>query len=470
MPLSILSIRLARTKLSFLLVALVAFAVIAAACSSSDDEPAVDSSDDQAATTAETQTPAEADPEAQAQANDDEEAPGQSAPEASGDNGDDSDASEAESNEADSSEGGASDGATSDSDGASAGDDDAGDGDAADDDGGMSGGDDDSDGDDSSGDDGLGDDDGSEATTSTVSTLALGDLAAIEDLRFDGVIVLDILPNTPDGDLDLTAFGDIAIEGGFVAPADFEVAIRLGDGSAGFGPIGIVSLGDTLYTNLGFGWDAQEGGAGGLLDSFGGLVDPSALGIDPDAIDVEGVEEGGLEGLGDLVPEDFNFDEWDDDGTENLEFGPAQRYSITSDSLEDFVQRLLGDTLETLTEAADADEDALLDLSAVEDLDAEVEQAQIVVWIDEATGTLAAASLEIRDLVITDFDGDGNGLTIASVTMQIDVNPEFGLPTVILLEAEDLVIEGPDGAAGNLRLEFRTFDVNAGTAVIEAPI
>ena len=306
-------------------------------------------------------------------------------------------------------------------------------------------------------------DDGSDVAPAAAGNVGLGDLSAIQDLRFDGVIVLNLTPNAEGGDLELlAAFSDVTLEGGFIAPGDVELSIRLGD-DAGFPPLGIISLGDTLYTNLGFGWEAQEGGAGGLLD----LVDLSAFGVDPGAIDVEGVEDaGGLAGVSGLLPDDFSLDGWDVGGTEDRGFGLATRYSITTTSLEEFVERLLGG----VTPADLAGEDSVLDLSALDDVDASADGAEIVIWIDEATGTLAAMTLDLSNVAIADFDDEGNALTIGLTSVQIELNPAFGLPVEILVVIDDLVIEGPDGASGNVRIEFRTFDLNAGSAEIEAPI
>jgi len=305
---------------------------------------------------------------------------------------------------------------------------------------------------------------GDGAVAASGGSLQLGDLGGVEDLRFEGTLVLDVVPNVEGGDLDLSAFGDVVLEGAFAAPADFEVSIRLGAGSA-FPPLGIVSVGDTLYTNLGFGWEAQEGGAGGLLDLFGGLVDTSAFGLDADALDVDEVQEGGLEGIGGLLPEDFSLDSWGDEGIENLATGPARRFTIESDELDDFIQRLAGDALEAISE-----DDSGLDLSAIEDFEGTVDSARVSIWIDEATGTFAALSLEIANLAVADIDDEGNGLSIGLTRLEIVVDPAFGLPMEITIVADDLDVAGPDGLSGSIRFDFRVFDLNAGTDSIEAPI
>ena len=274
---------------------------------------------------------------------------------------------------------------------------------------------------------------------------------------------LDLTASAAGDDADLLgALSEVTLDGGFVAPGDFELTVRLGEDAA-FPPIGIISLGDTLYTNLGFGWQAQEGGAGGLLDLFGGLIDPSALGVDPDALDAEALDDiGGLGGLGGLLPEDLSLEDWDEGGSEDLAFGPAMRYTIETASLAELLERLLGDST--------ALEDAPLGLSALEGLEGSADGAVITIWIDEATSTLAAMSLVIENLAIEDFDGEGNALAIGLVEVRIEVNPEFGLPVELVVNVEDLAIEGPDGGTGDIRIEFSIFDINEGVAEIEAPI
>lgn len=287
----------------------------------------------------------------------------------------------------------------------------------------------------------------------------LGDLPQVLDLRFEGAITLDLTPNTPGGDLDLvTAFSDIVLDGAFAAPGDFELAIRL-DAAAGFPPLGIASVGGTLYTNLGFGWEQQEGGVGGLLELF----DLSVLGLAPGAVDVEGVEDiEGLEGIQGLLPSDFSLDAWDDEGVEDLDFGPARHYKVEEDSLEQFIVRVAGDAL--------GEGGGLLDLSMLEDLEAEVGLARIDVWLDEATGALAAFGLRIEGLSVANFDDEGTTLTAGRVTVLIEMQPELGLPVQLASDVEDLELLGPDGLTGDIRITFQTSDVNAGTVQIEPPV
>ena len=292
-----------------------------------------------------------------------------------------------------------------------------------------------------------------------LSDLQLGDLAAVEDLTFEGALRLDITQNTPSEADPLAGLGEVVLSGAFSAPMDFEVAIRLGEG-AGFPPLGFVSVGDVFYVNAGFGWQEQPGGAAGLL---GGFVDPEALGVDPDALDLEGIQAGGLEGLEDTLSGLFEglLDAFEETGTEETPFGSATRYSLEGDNLRDFVEQLAAAAGDLLGEGAD------LDLSEFE---GSSDRAAVEVLIDNATGTLVGLRAEIENLVIPDFDEEGNSLSLGELNFEVTINPEFGLPTSLILEVLDLNAEGPDGFSGDITFDFSVEDLNAGATNIQAPI
>ena len=287
---------------------------------------------------------------------------------------------------------------------------------------------------------------GSGAGGGELRDLQLGDLAAVEDLTFEGALRLDIRPNVPGEDDPFTGLGEIVISGAFSAPSDFEAAIRLGRGAP---PLGIISVDDTLYVNAGFGWQEQPGRAAGLL---GGFVDLEGLGVDPDALDLEEALSGLFEGL---------LDAFDETGTEATPFGSARRYSLEGDSLHDFVEQLAVAADDLLGEEADLD---LTQFAGSSD------RAAIEVLIDDATGTLVGLWAEIENLVIPNFDEDGNSLSFGELRFAMTINPEFGIPTSVILDVLDFNAEGPDGFSGDVTFDFSVEDINAGAMDIQPPI
>ena len=431
-----------------ILIAFVALATIAAACGGSDDDDAAElstvaseqSSDDEAEqSTADDQAaeqsedaqgappPEQAEAQSEAEAEEDADAQADSVAEQAADEEQAEEQAEAEA-EAEEASAQAP---------ASAGDDD-GDGDGGDDDGGDGGLD--------YADDGA-----------VSSALALGDFGLVEDFRLAGRLTLDITPNTPDGDLALLqAFSDVTIDGAFVAPGDFELSIRLGDGSA-LPPIGLISVDDRVFANVGFGWEEQEGGAGALLEGF----DLSGLGLDPSGLDLEGLAAGDLP----FLPDDFSFDGWDDGGVDSIGTSEAARsYMIEESDLETFVERLLGTSIAGLQD----DAEGALDLSAL--ADASVSGARVMVWVDEETGTLAKVVFELLDLELTNIDDEGSDVSIGSFTLDMEILPAFGLPTQLLVELNGVEMSGPDGFSGRIGFEFFTTAVNQGGIVIEPPV
>ena len=134
-------------------------------------------------------------------------------------------------------------------------------------------------------------------------------------MRFEAVIKLDIAPNGDGGDAEFLAlFSDIAVEGAYLASGDHEISIKLGE--SGFLPaMGIVGIGDTLYTNLGFGWEMSEGSTGALVEGLGADL----LGLDLGGLDLGGLLTGGDIGvLLSLLP----FEAWEERGAEDLDGGP----------------------------------------------------------------------------------------------------------------------------------------------------
>jgi hypothetical protein len=306
-----------------------------------------------------------------------------------------------------------------------------------------------------------GDDDGGDggdgADGAVSSALALGDFALVEDFRLEARLTLDITPNTPDGDLALLeAFSDVSIDGAFVGPGDFEVSVRVGDGSA-LPPIGLISVGDRLFANLGFGWEEQAGGAGGLLEGF----DLSALGVDPSGLDLEGLAAGELP----FLPDEFSFDGWDDLGVESIRTSDAARsYMIEESDLETFIDRLLGTSIAGLQEEAEG----ALDLSAF--ADASVSVARVILWVDEETGTVAKVVFELLGLELTNIDDEGSDVSIGGLRLEMDILPAFGLPAELSLFLEEIELTGPDGFSGQVIFSVSTSDVNQGGIVIEPPV
>ncbi len=303
----------------------------------------------------------------------------------------------------------------------------------------------------------------------------LGDFAPVDDFRFRAVITLDIEPNASGGDTEiLTAFEDITIEGAYLASGDHEIAISLGD-SAFLPPMGIVSIGDTLYTNLGFGWESAQGSTGALVDGLAG--DLLGIGGLVGGLDLQGLIAGGDLGiLLTLLP----YETWEDGGAETLDSGSARIYSTRHDDLagffESFAGALLGGIAGGIAGGALPDNGAAPAGDAVaippELLAAlgELESVEIRLWIDEATGIVARLDLAIDGLLLRGFGGPGADLSIGALSIVFDTSPEFGLLTSLVLDLQGLDIPGPEGMSGGFGITLEVTDVNSGDVVIEPPI
>ena len=303
----------------------------------------------------------------------------------------------------------------------------------------------------------------------------LGDYAPVDDFRFQAVVTLDITPNTSGGDTEmLMAIGDITVEGAYLASGDHEIAITLGD-SAFLPPMGIVSIGDTVYTNLGFGWESAQGSTGALVDGIAG--DLLGIGGLVGGLDLQGLIAGGDLGiLLTLLP----YETWEDGGSETLDSGPARIYSTQHDDLAGFFESFAGALLGGL--AGGMDGGALPDNGAApaEDVVAippellaelgELESVEIRLWIDEATGIVARLDLAIAGLLLRGFGGPGADLSIGALSIVLDTSPEFGLVTSLVLDLQGLDIPGPDGMSGGVAITLEVTDVNSGAVVIEPPI
>ena len=303
----------------------------------------------------------------------------------------------------------------------------------------------------------------------------LGDYAPVDDFRFQAVVTLDITPNTSGGDTEmLMAFGDITIEGAYLASGDHEIAIKLGD-SAFLPPMGIVSIGDTVYTNLGFGWESAQGSTGALVDGIAG--DLLGIGGLVGGLDLQGLIAGGDLGiLLTLLP----YETWEDGGAETLDSGPARIYSTRHDDLAGFFESFAGALLGGI--AGGVDGGALPDNGAALPADAmaippellaelgELESVDIRLWIDEATGIVARLDLAIDGLVLKGFGGPGADLSIGALSIVLDTSPEFGLVTSLVLDLQGLDIPGPEGMSGGVAITLEVTDVNSGEVVIEPPI
>ena len=296
----------------------------------------------------------------------------------------------------------------------------------------------------------------------------LGDYAPVDDFRFQAVVKLDVTPNTAGGDTELLmAFGDITAEGAYLASGDHEIAIRLGD-SAFLPPMGIVSIGDTVYTNLGFGWESAQGSTGALVDGIAG--DLLGVGGLVGGLDLQGLIAGGdLAILMTLLP----YETWDDGGAETLDSGPARIYSTRHDDLAGFFgsvgDALLGGLTGGAGGAAPAENGAAIPPELLAEL-GEVESIELTLWIDEATGIVARLDLAIAGLVLKEFAGPGADLSIGALSLVLDTSPEFGLLTSLVLDLQGLDMPGPDGMTGSVAITLEVTDVNSGEVVIEPPI
>jgi hypothetical protein len=279
--------------------------------------------------------------------------------------------------------------------------------------------------------------------------------ARVEDVRFQAVIAFDMEPSGGGDDLALlTAFGDITVEGVYLASGDHEISIKLGE-SAFLPPMGIVSIGDTLYTNLGFGWEASQGSTGALVEGLSGDL----LGFDLGGLDLEGLLTGGDIGI---VLSGLPYESWDDRGGDTLDAGPARVYALQTDSL--------GALFASLGDDLSGDEAGLaIGLGMLSEF-ATLDSLEITLWIDEATGAAARLALAIAGLSLKGFAGPDADLRVGSLALDLDASPEFGLLTNLRLAVEGLDIPGPEGLSGDLVITLDVTDVNAGDVVIEPPI
>lgn len=281
--------------------------------------------------------------------------------------------------------------------------------------------------------------------------------APVEDVRFEAVIKLDIAPNEAGGDADFLAlFSDIAVEGVYLASGDHEISIRLGESSF-LPPMGIVGIGDTLYTNLGFGWEVSEGSTGALVEGLGADL----LGLDLAGLDLGGLLTGGDIGvLLSILP----YEAWEDRGAEDLDGGPARIYTLRTDSLADLFLSL-GEAVGEVDPGGDVDD---LGLDIFSEF-ATIDSLEITLWIDEATGAAARLALAIEGLSLSGFAGPDGDLRVGALALQLDVSPEFGLLTSLRLAVEGLDIPGPQGMSGSIAITLDVTEINAGDVVIEPP-
>ena len=303
----------------------------------------------------------------------------------------------------------------------------------------------------------------------------LGDYVPVDDFRFKAVVKLDVTPNTSGGETEmLMAIGDITVEGAYLASGDHEIAIRLGD-SAFLPPMGIVSIGDTVYTNLGFGWESAEGSTGALVDGIAG--DLLGVGGLVGGLDLQGLVAGGDLGiLLTLLP----YETWDDGGAETLDSGPARIYSTQHDDLAGFFESI-GDALlgglafgmdgEPPAEngGAPAQNGVAIPPELLAEL-GELDSIELTLWIDEATGIVARLDLAIAGLVLKEFAGPGADLSIGALSLVLDTSPEFGVITSLVIAIDGLDMPGPDGMSGAVAITLEVTDVNSGEVVIEPPI
>ena len=303
----------------------------------------------------------------------------------------------------------------------------------------------------------------------------LGDYAPVDDFRFQAVVKLDVTPNTSGGDTEmLMAIGDITVEGAYLASGDHEIAIRLGD-SAFLPPMGIVSIGDTVYTNLGFGWESAQGSTGALVDGIAG--DLLGVGGLVGGLDLQGLIAGGdLAILMTLLP----YESWDDGGAETLDSGPARIYSTRHDDLAGFFDSIGDALLGGLAFGMDggppaenggppAENGAAIPPELLAEF-ADLDSIELTLWIDEATGIVARLDLAIAGLVLKGFAGPGADLSIGALSIVLDTSPEFGLLTSLVLDLQGLDMPGPEGMSGSVAITLEVTDVNSGEVVIEPPI
>ena len=303
----------------------------------------------------------------------------------------------------------------------------------------------------------------------------LGDYAPVDDFRFKAVVKLDVTPNTSGGDTEmLMAIGDITVEGAYLASGDHEIAIMLGD-SAFLPPMGIVRIGDTVYTNLGFGWESAQGSTGALVDGIAG--DLLGVGGLVGGLDLQGLVAGGDLGiLLTLLP----YETWDDGGTETLDSGPARIYSTQHDDLAGFFASIGDALLGGLAFGMDGGPPAENGGAPVENGVAippellaelgELDSIELTLWIDEATGIVARLDLAIAGLVLKEFAGPGADLSIGALSLVLDTSPEFGVITSLVIAIDGLDMPGPDGMSGAVAITLEVTDVNSGEVVIEPPI
>ena len=303
----------------------------------------------------------------------------------------------------------------------------------------------------------------------------LGDYAPVDDFRFKAVVKLDVTPNTSGGDTEmLMAIGDITVEGAYLASGDHEIAIMLGD-SAFLPPMGIVSIGDTVYTNLGFGWESAQGSTGALVDGIAG--DLLGVGGLVGGLDLQGLVAGGDLGiLLTLLP----YETWDDGGAETLDSGPARIYSTQHDDLAGFFASI-GDALlgglafgmdggpPAENGGAPAQNGGAIPPELLAEL-GELDSIELTLWIDEATGIVARLDLAIAGLVLKEFAGPGADLSIGALSLVLDTSPEFGVITSLVIAIDGLDMPGPDGMSGGVAITLEVTDVNSGEVVIEPPI
>ena len=303
----------------------------------------------------------------------------------------------------------------------------------------------------------------------------LGDYAPVDDFRFKAVVKLDVTPNTSGGETEmLMAIGDITVEGAYLASGDHEIAISLGD-SAFLPPMGIVSIGDTVYTNLGFGWESAQGSTGALVDGIAG--DLLGVGGLVGGLDLQGLVAGGDLGiLLTLLP----YETWDDGGSEPLDSGPARIYSTQHDDLAGFFgsigDALLGGLAGGLdggppaeNGGAPAQNGVAIPPEMLAEL-GELDSIELTLWIDEATGIVTRLDLAIAGLVLKGFAGPGADLSIGALSLVLDTSPEFGVITSLVIAIDGLDMPGPEGMSGSVAVTLEVTDVNSGEVVIEPPI
>ncbi len=287
----------------------------------------------------------------------------------------------------------------------------------------------------------------------------LVEYAPVEGVRFQAVINLDVAPNDGGGDADFLAlFSDVTVEGAYLASGDHEISITLGE-SGLLPPMGIVSIGDTLYTNLGFGWEASEGSTGALVEGLGADL----LGLNLGGLDLRGLLAGGdIGGLLSALP----YAVWEERGAEPLDSGPARVYALQTDSLGALFEILGTGFLGGLFGGGDViDPESLAESAGLDSL-------ELTLWVDEASGAAVRLDVAMRGLRLEGFGGSGPGLGlgVAALALRLDASPRFGLLTNLRLAVDALDIPGPGGMSGSVVITLEVTDVNSGDVVIEPPI